>query len=397
MEHHDLGISPKLSALLAINNYHHDSPTKRHKPAISETAERERVEQAKIYFQRVFASSQQSEFDGLQNEGDKRISSIAPPPEKRRSIEQCYSAEISNQDERCQRELANVHFYHVNSDISDGSQCSIEPNSSIDVDQVDGNNAIKSDVDFAQSVFMTENSCNAVDNLINTPNTGRLAMGDLSFGGIIDSISKGIKPKDEQQNLKLKLLENEKNQKYANEQSPDLFEDSDDGDDDETNHCTTVDHMKTCAVEDDIAATTDINNKRLHILKSEKVILGQIQSSLSGLLPPPSVTILQYDILELLSAYKQNEITSVFTSEIKTIGTTSEFKPSHSEIETRHLEWPDSLDSKSHGILYNRSLYSENIEFLAMRFAERNIGAETSSTFNANSPSSCKKRSMRMK
>lgn len=412
MEHHDLGISPKLSALLAINNnYHHpDSPTsvtKRHKPVISETAERERVEQAKIYFQRVFASSQQSEFDGLLTHAEREAvkksprhhSSLISPPQKRASIEQCYSAEISNQDERCQRELVNVRFYHVNSDISDGSQCSIEPNSSVDVDP--GGSSTKTDIDFAQSVFITDNSCNAVDNLIATPQTSRTsAIGELSFDGIIDSMSKsnseGLKT-EQQQMLKLKLLESETSRMQANEQSPDLFEQSDDDDDDpERRVVADADEPETSAanaVDDDCA----MNHKRAHIFKSEKVILGQIQSSLSGLLPPPSVTILQYDILELLSAYKKNESAQTFTSTISTIGKTSEFIPSHSECHTQQLQWPDCLNAKAHGILYNRSLWSESIELLAMRFAERNIGAETCSTFNPNSPSSCKKRSMRMK
>lgn len=318
MEHHDLGISPKLSALLAIN-YNQDSPTsakKRNKPVISETAERERVEQAKIYFQRVFASSQQSEFDGLHSETDsKKTSSITRIPEKRDSIDQCYSAEISNQDERCQRELENVQFYHVNSDISDGSQCSIEPNSSLDV--ATGECTQKTDNEFAQNAFITDNSCNAVDNLINTSQTGGMAIGELSFGGIINSMSKSksddMKKKKEQQGLKMKLLENEKSQMHANEQSPDLFEESDDeNDNDHPFRRSDVDDIKPCI--DEVDGTNAMNCKRLHIFKSEKVILGQIQSSLAGLLPPPSVTILQYDILELLSAYKTNEPMKTFTS-----------------------------------------------------------------------------------
>lgn len=416
MEHHDLGISPKLSALLAMN-YNQATPTSaaKRKPAISESEERERVELAKIYFQRVFASSQKSDFDGLRTESSKTQrrqpkntsplskSILKPAAEKRTSsIEQCFSAEISNQDERCRRELVNVHFYHLNSDISDGSQCSIEPNSSVDADA----GSSKPDLDFAQSVFSADNSCNAVDTMINTPppRCEATAGGELSFGGIIDSMSKAKadEQKQKQQREKEITMQLEQNKMQANEQSPDLFEESDDDEDDDDG-----DNATPLADVDDIKADQDetmnalLTDKRAQILKSEKVILGQIQASLSGLLPPPSVTILQYDILELLSMYKQNvgkmTIGGNAASTIHTIGPTSEFAPSHSDAETQQLQWPHCMDAKTHGIYYNRSLCSENIELLAMRYAERNIGAETSSTFNAHSPSSCKKRSMRLK
>lgn len=382
---------------LLASNFNQSSPTARKnsdKQAVSERAERERVEKAKINFQRVFATSVRSEFDGLDSKAiEKKTWSAVTPNAKARSIEQCYSDEISNQDERCQRELGNVNFYHVNSDISDASQCSIEPNSSLDVDP--GGSTTKTGMDFVQSVFSAENSCNAVDHLIDTRHTRTVAIGvgELSFDGIIDSMSnvKADELKKEQQGLKLRLLENEKNLMHVNEKSPDLFEESDEGDDDEVVHPIEV-YAKNAFAEAD-----DGNHRRAHIFKSEKAILGQIQSSLSGLLPPPSVTILQYDILELLAVYRKNEDTKHFASAIKTIGPNSEFAPTHRDIETKQLQWPHCMDAKAHGILYNRSLYSENIEIQAMRFAERYIGAETSSTFNANSPSSCKKRSMRFK
>lgn len=95
------------------------------------------------------------------------------------------------------------------------------------------------------------------------------------------------------------------------------------------------------------------------------------------------------------------------------------FKPNHTEEETINMEWPKLLDVKAHGVRYvtklpisvkqilriilrlfsyNKSTVNEKIEYLAMRFGERYIGAETTSSFVAmKSPSSSKKRSQRMR
>lgn len=97
------------------------------------------------------------------------------------------------------------------------------------------------------------------------------------------------------------------------------------------------------------------------------------------------------------------------------------FKPNHTDEEIINMEWPKLLDAKAHGVRYvtklliiitfketlrimlrifsyNKSTVNEKIEYLAMRFGERYIGAETTSSFVAmKSPSSSKKRSQRMR
>lgn len=89
----------------------------------------------------------------------------------------------------------------------------------------------------------------------------------------------------------------------------------------------------------------------------------------------------------------KNEILELQATDIKSL-----FKPTvHPEV-VDQVKWPEIKLVKCHDITYNRSQNTENIERLRLRFSDRFIGLETSSSFiNALSPSSAKKRSERLK
>lgn len=332
----------------------------------------------------------------------------------------CSSVEVSDQDVRFHREINKREFtlgLMVNKHLSDASSFSIEPNSS---DDELSKTILKRDTS-KTTVFSAENSCNAVDNKISehTDNKSSIVTNELSFNGIIQTISKtnddlALVAKKRALDMKLKLLESEQNLMHVNEQSPDMFGESDDS----------ADEADT-KIEDQFSGLDPIDESiaddRKHIYENEKIILNRIQNSLAGVLPPPSVTILQYDILEMLTLYKQNSTKFNYTdyesndvperqtsaaAEFNTCSNSSAtsktytkclFKPSHCFDDVDQMNWPQWLNVSAHGILYNRSVCSENIELFCMKYAERNIGAETSSSFTYTSPSSAKKRNMRMK
>lgn len=326
----------------------------------------------------------------------------------------CCSAEISDQDARCQRELKHRKFNldNVMATVSHVSDFTIEPSSS------------ESDRQMQQQppptqrtpvVFTRENSSNAVDNKISVAIElpAQIDRADLSFNGRINTIastSNVVVPTD-----------NSNNYMQINEQSPDMFaafDCGDSGDDDDDEQSSTMAQCEEPSNDDcPTAESRDIH-------ETDKIILSRIQKSLSGVLPPPSVTILQYDIKDILQMYRTNyrrftyaatdgvaaeprpstskaihpfELTSS-SSWSPSKRTISLFRPTHTQNEIEHMKWPKCIDEvRGPGIYYNRSVHCENVELLCMKYAERHIGAETMSSFTRQSPSSCKKRNMRMK
>ncbi|XP_065370215.1 uncharacterized protein mi isoform X2 [Calliphora vicina] len=146
--------------------------------------------------------------------------------------------------------------------------------------------------------------------------------------------------------------------------------------------------------------------------RREREILRRIRKCLAGVLPPPSVTIPQLDMVSAVLS-KKNDIFN-FIKDIKeeTSKQNSEeaggcasssssrplslFKPTHTLDETKNMPWRDILSVRQHGLCYNLNKASENNEYLSLSVMERFIGAETASSYQ-NSPSSAKKRSTRLK
>lgn len=276
--------------------------------------------------------------------------------------------------------------------------------------------------------LITENSCNANDcddhltsklGLQLNPSTSAGSSKpeqatineELSFNGKIESINV--------ENRKL-LAHDTIMQRYTNEKSPDLFEDNDDDDD-----FLGKDVCKHRSDDDDDGHLSMTENviEQERFVKIEEVLLKRLQMSLTGVLPPPSLTISQLNMPKMIQLYRDNdvkekletiqeeekksteEVAVAATDETKNEteigredGNSSLLTPSLSMQDTIGMQWPEARTHVGHGIYYNRSKYSEKFESLSLKYVERYIGAETSSSFSfMQSPTSAKKRSMRLK
>lgn len=132
------------------------------------------------------------------------------------------------------------------------------------------------------------------------------------------------------------------------------------------------------------------------IIQNESRLLKQMQRSLSGVLPPPSVTTSKLTISEILERYHANNVEN--TSE-KVERDESLFLPNASIEEIQDASWPDALKIQGLGVCYNRSQTSEKIELTALDLIERFIGCETVSSYTTcvKSPQSTKKRALKSK
>ncbi|XP_058122561.1 uncharacterized protein LOC131282907 [Anopheles ziemanni] len=237
------------------------------------------------------------------------------------------------------------------------------------------------------------------------------------------------------ESLELLTKENSSWMHYNNEKSPDLFADNDndaDGVAEERNQFNHVDAENNDPDEDADAESCYRNKTRrsggfetddLYCTVEgtvpsdtvERVLLKRLQSSLSGVPPPPSLTYSHIDVERMLALYQNNVAQwgwgsscrgSQSTSKAESVGHCIETvplpqclsKPTHLTPELGAIGWPDLLRHRAHGLHYNKSTVSEKIELLGLKYIERYIGAETSSSFNmSHSPSSAKKRNQRMK
>ncbi|XP_044745392.1 uncharacterized protein LOC123307229 [Coccinella septempunctata] len=137
--------------------------------------------------------------------------------------------------------------------------------------------------------------------------------------------------------------------------------------------------------------------------KFDHRLIKRVQKTLSGVPPPPDLTITRLtvdDILEKLEANKsyfwttenltqatieksEGEKASLNGSHNSSLGCTSSILIEGQHEEAVNKEFPDILYSRHHGLHYNRSKLSEEIEHLCDKYAKRYIGAETQSTCNA--------------
>lgn len=148
--------------------------------------------------------------------------------------------------------------------------------------------------------------------------------------------------------------------------------------------------------ETEIAINTS-NNTIVPTLKDQDdFLLKKFQSSLSEVRPPPSISTLPLSLSEMIAIYKRNleKPKESFT----TIQSNLMFVPSHPLNETKSMEWPKITEVKAHGIIYNRSTDCEQIEFMTVKYVERFIKAETTSSYNHKvGPSSAKKKIEKLK
>lgn len=327
---------------------------------------------------------------------------------------------------------------------------------------------------FHRHCSLDEDSNNAVDNAISNEQCkigGSSTPKDLSFNGKLKNIqlstadananelnvmpnnsssscSNNENPSDsheekdlstsvinEKSNLELQL-QLETSREHINERSPDLF--SEIGDFDATeNEAIQDDDIVAAAAASAVAATTVDDDDDLgtdvsgindsadlktddttiltdkHIEKTERALNKHIQSLLSGIIPPPSVTFVQHDISNLLSMYKRNitlmDVPSAIAcnnnkkqTEDTSDGTNTNTNPTIpiKPNELDNIEWPQIKRTNAYGLHYNRTKYTDNIEIMYMKLVERNVGQETASSFtvsgvNGASAAAAKKKPMR--
>lgn len=233
--------------------------------------------------------------------------------------------------------------------------------------------------------FSSENSCNAVYNTISSTSGKDLNnfSNDLSFNGKIDSMLKKVEynhssvnisnssfDNDDSDRLLINENSNQENEEelnkarlnvslelmaqqdtssmmYTNEKSPDLFADDDDEDEGVVDDVHTLEDSQLLVI--DKSATEEEHI----IIKNERILLKRLQMSLTGVLPPPSVTHTQLNIGHMVELYKKHEkeyfyIPSDHTSKCES--KESLFKPDQTVEEVKQMSWPNVMMAKAHGI-----------------------------------------------
>lgn len=223
-----------------------------------------------------------------------------------------------------------------------------------------------------------ENSCNAMDLNISCTEESKLEP-NLSFNGKIAEIKAAETEEERLHNESFEMLKKEDSSKmlYINERSPDVFENLDDAPSDNEPR----DEEEEVAI--DTRALTGV---------CDSSILKKLRTSLAGLCPPPSVTRFQLSLSEMLDAYHKN------APKESTVKSSSFFLPTHTPAEVVDMEWPQLMKAKCMDVAYNKSTDSEHIEELCLKYGEKFIGAETTTSFNFKiSASSAKKRIEKLK
>ncbi|KAH8348901.1 hypothetical protein KR084_012358 [Drosophila pseudotakahashii] len=297
--------------------------------------------------------------------------------------------------------------------------------------------------------LIEENSCNAVDMAVSVAITATTTTGSLSFDGKIKSLtarpedqpgpSNANPPNASRLSNVLETSLNTSQQKFNNERSPDLFADSDeDGENDkqvekdrttrledlpevlEESQCTS-DVRARCSLNAptessfvdeqtmDLSATQlNANDPRSHFLENcrrERELYRRIRRCLQGVRPPPTVTTPDVDVIKMVLGMKANVLNFLAkdapasTPTIEDSGiseSTSLFRPTHSLSEAQNMGWREVLGVRHHGLSYNLNKAAEQNEYLSMSVVDRYVGVETATSY-VRSPSSAKKRNMRMK
>lgn len=185
----------------------------------------------------------------------------------------------------------------------------------------------------------------------------------------------------------------------VNEKSPDVTVESDESSENEEQPpVVTVVSKKSISTEisGNISIESgmgeDVTNKTLD--EADSFIKNNIQSSLSELCAPPSISTLPLSLSEMLAVYKQN----LDKEPTSTIKSNQLFVPSHPLSEVMSMEWPDLQKVNAHGIMYNRSNNCEDIEHMRVRYVDKFIRSETTSSHTHKiGPTSAKKRVEKLK
>lgn len=192
-------------------------------------------------------------------------------------------------------------------------------------------------------------------------------------------------------NESYELLKKEDSSKMilVNEKSPQAVDDAIEDEESDEQQQGGVDELHDVTAEG-FEECTEIKS----LIDCDTFIKNKLQTSLSGLSVPFSIATLPLSLSEMLATYKQN-LGKSFVPEIKS---SSLFIPSHPLDDVLAMDWPQLEEAKALGIMYNRSTDCEEIESMCLRFTDRFIRAETTTSLtHKNGPTSVKKRIERLK
>jgi hypothetical protein len=309
----------------------------------------------------------------------------------------------------------NLHnFSHINvSDISDRSD---RPDQE-DQEQIDEKAESEDKVEdvVVQKVEATveyelENSCNAMDMNFGCREEISVVSCDLSFNGKIDKLKEifvdGVV--DEEKKLESPAVENEENDEVEeeenaelseeerirnesfemlkkedstlmimiNEKSPDVLVTKDSSDSEVEKESPEREVEEESEYEPIMEESTE--KPKFHpTLRDEKLLKKLKSANSSSILPPPSKTHCTFSLTEMLSSYKEN-----LDKNMNCLETGSLFTSTCSIKESENLDWPSVTLINTLDIMYNRNQHTEAIEDERMKFCEKFIGTETSSSYN---------------
>lgn len=308
--------------------------------------------------------------------------------------------------------------------------------------------------------LLSDDSCNAVDNMLGADDDRPQKKcgepdqnADLSFNGKINSLTNGsqthttraltnaidgsstnvphvadavrksdLLTREEKFNESFELLTKENNSfnHYNNEKSPDLFADDDDDDENEENGVgrrngdeqdkENFDYLHRSYQRASGVGAKEVDcGDESSTDRIDRILLKRMQMSLAGIPPPPALTYSDIDVGTMLTIYSSNVESwlmnnGLYKSDSAVDGAANSkqqqclTKPTHTIEELASVKWPELKKHRAHGLHYNRSRVSETFELLGLKYIERYISAETSSSFNMTIlQSSAKKRNQRLK
>ncbi|CAG9764813.1 unnamed protein product [Ceutorhynchus assimilis] len=137
------------------------------------------------------------------------------------------------------------------------------------------------------------------------------------------------------------------------------------------------------------------NTEEKYTTKLDQKLLKRTQKGMSGVLPPPSITIMHLSVGDILSKWEENKSYCFWAKSEKSDleeqdkslnSSTSTNSYSKSLLlsvdveEAKQAEWPNIYDMRCHGLSYNCGKVSEEIVDLCDKYQKRFVGAETQST-----------------
>lgn len=330
------------------------------------------------------------------------------------------SEEFSDQDVRFQIDMHKPDEI-FNNTFENISQYTIEPASSDDDAHQTDESASDNTITNLPTLSVNENSSNAIDLTISSIKYVREPelIKDLSFNGKLNTESKIIETNEtsgisfgnplqlpeipripdnetlntsERSSLEMQL-QLETSRELINERSPDLFSDDEEDLEDEAVEAKNIKYS-TSVASTSISFEEKDNQADDYIEKNEKQISKRLQSLLSGILPPPTVTYVDHDITSLLTLYNKNVAMMDLDNKQNNIAADNQSK-GWMPKKLDHIEWPHIERVNAHGLHYNRTKYTNNLEIMYMKLVERNVGQETGSSFTYNVSMSAKKKPIR--